>query len=481
MTQHHLRVGAAVLPIIPPLGIDMLGFVNRMKAGTGYGEPMEVGAIAAESDGQRVIIVSFDMVVCPLDRAEEIRAVLARAGSCPKHAVLINFNHSHGLPGFPAAVKLGGQYPEYTLKERLFADYVAEMAASAVELAVSRLEDAEMELGVSAVEGLSVNRRERTKDGGTILGWNPDGVCDRSVQTVCFKRKDQSVIATAVNFACHPVVLGKDVPEYSSDFVGPLRRTVKQVLGGECLFLQGAAGNILPLEGFCQTKGLEVEFGTKLALKAIESVLHPVEPASVMEKIDFASTTPISLYRRKLMKAVVAEGQPIISAAEEWVRFPFERLPTRLDLASEIERREEQLAGLLANPDPRTSPNTIRYHIAWAKETLRTMDEGSLQDGVEAPLQAIRIGNLGICAAPGEIFNEIGLAVKAKSKAKVTFYCGYSNGVLGYFPTAAEYAYGGYEPSVSHRGYAQPSAFDPQCESILVETGASLLNGLFHV
>ncbi|MBP1988638.1 hypothetical protein [Paenibacillus eucommiae] len=470
MTEHHLRVGAAVLPITPPLGIDMLGFVNRMRAGTGYGEPMEVGAIAVESGGQRIIIVSIDMAVCPLDRA----------GSCPKHAVLINFNHSHGLPGFPAAVKLGGQYPEYTLKERLFADYVVEMAVSAAELAISRFEDAEMELGVSAVEGLSVNRRERTKDGGTILGWNPDGACDRSVQTVCFKRKDQSVIVTAVNFACHPVVLGKDVSEYSSDFVGPLRKTVKQVLGGECIFLQGAAGNILPLEGFNQSKGMEVEFGTKLAMKAIESVLNPVEPATVMEKFDFASTTPISLYRKKVMKPAFSEAQPVISAAEQWICFPYEKLPARQDLTAEIERREEQLAEMLANPDPLTSPNTVRYHIAWAKEIVRTVDEGSLQADVEAPLQAIRIGNLGICAAPGEIFNEIGLAVKEKSKAKVTFYCGYSNGVLGYFPTAAEYAYGGYEPSVSHRGYGQPSAFDPQCESILVETSTRLLNGLFN-
>lgn len=480
MTQSNLRAGVAVLPITPPLGIDMLGFVNRMKAGTGYGEPMEVGAIAVESGGQSVIIVSIDMAVCPLDRAEEIRASLAKAGSCPKRAVLINFNHSHGLPGFPAAVKLGGQYPEYTLKERLFADYVTEMAASAVELAVFRLEDAEMELGVSAVEGLSVNRRERTQDGRTILGWNPDGVCDRSVQTVCFKRQDQSVIATAVNFACHPVVLGKDVTEYSSDFVGPLRRTVKQILGGECIFLQGAAGNILPLEGFCQTKGLEVEFGTKVALKAIESVLNPVEPATVIEKHAFASTTPISLYRKKVIKNDFSQAQTVISAAEQWVRFPYEKLPTRQELFAEIERRERELAELKANPDSRTSPNTIRYHIAWAKETLRTIDEGSIQTAAEAPLQAIRIGNFGICAAPGEIFNEIGLAVKEKSKAKVTFYCGYSNGVLGYFPTAAEYAYGGYEPSVSHRGYAQPSAFDPQCESLLIETGVNLLNELFN-
>ncbi|MBP1993827.1 hypothetical protein [Paenibacillus eucommiae] len=361
----------------------------------------------------------------------------------------------------------------------MFADYVVLMVASAVELTVSNLEAAEMGLGISEVEGISVNRRERTIDGSTILGWNPEDACDRSVQTVCFRRKDQSVIATLVNFACHPVVLGKEISEYSSDFVGPLRKMVKKVLGGECLFLQGAAGNILPLEGFSETKGLEVEFGTKLAIKAIESIINPIEPEIVIEKHDFASTTPISVYRRKPMETTFSQSQPMISAKEEWVRFPFRSLPTRNELEAEVERREQEMTLLKENPYARNSTNTIKYHIDWAKAILKRMDEGSLKPYVDAPLQSIRIGNLGICAAPGGIFNEIGLAVKAHSKAKLTLYCGYSNGILGYFPTAQEYPHGGYEPNVSHRGYAMPAAFDPQCESILIEKGSILLNGLF--
>ncbi|MBP1993826.1 hypothetical protein [Paenibacillus eucommiae] len=91
MSKTNLRVGAAVLPINPPLGIDMLGFVNRMIAGKCYGEPMEVGAIVVDSENQRVVIVSIDMVVCPLEKAEEIRMKISNITSCPKQAVLINF------------------------------------------------------------------------------------------------------------------------------------------------------------------------------------------------------------------------------------------------------------------------------------------------------------------------------------------------------------------------------------------------------
>ncbi len=71
------------------------------------------------------------------------------------------------------------------------------------------------------------------------------------------------------------------------------------------------------------------------------------------------------------------------------------------------------------------------------------------------------------------------MAVKDKSPAKMTFYCGYSNGVVGYFSTAAEYPYGGYEPAISHRGYGLPSPYSPECEKLLVDKGIQLIEQLF--
>jgi hypothetical protein len=42
--------------------------------------------------------------------------------------------------------------------------------------------------------------------------------------------------------------------------------------------LQGAAGNILPLEAFLETKGKEVEFGEKVGLQTVQSLKDPIEP-----------------------------------------------------------------------------------------------------------------------------------------------------------------------------------------------------------
>lgn len=57
--------------------------------------------------------------------------------------------------------------------------------------------------------------------------------------------------------------------------------------------------------------------------------------------------------------------------------------------------------------------------------------------------------DIAIWAAPVELFCEISMNVRDHSPFPYTFYFGYTNGWLGYLPTKAEFAYGGYEPNTS--------------------------------
>jgi neutral ceramidase len=65
------------------------------------------------------------------------------------------------------------------------------------------------------------------------------------------------------------------------------------------------------------------------------------------------------------------------------------------------------------------------------------------------PVRIWRINDTVIWAAPVELFCEIAMAVRAASPLAHTFYFGYTNGWLGYLPTAAAFAEGGYEPKTS--------------------------------
>ncbi len=72
------------------------------------------------------------------------------------------------------------------------------------------------------------------------------------------------------------------------------------------------------------------------------------------------------------------------------------------------------------------------------------------EDNVRLPVRFLRINkDIAIWSAPLELFCEIAIGVREKSKFKNTFYFGYTNGWLGYLLTPKELPFGGYEPRVS--------------------------------
>ena len=98
---------------------------------------------------------------------------------------------------------------------------------------------------------------------------------------------------------------------------------------------------------------------------------------------------------------------------------------------------------------------------------------------VDGTIGAVRIGDGVIATGPGEIFTEIGLAVKERSPADVTLYAGYTNGSLSYFPIASEYPLGGYEPNYGNKSYGLPAQVTPEADRILVQTAVELVGELF--
>ena len=57
----------------------------------------------------------------------------------------------------------------------------------------------------------------------------------------------------------------------------------------------------------------------------------------------------------------------------------------------------------------------------------------------------VTIGNTAIVGIPGELFVELGLAIRANPYFAQTFVAGYCNDLIGYIPTRAAYPEGGYE------------------------------------
>lgn len=76
---------------------------------------------------------------------------------------------------------------------------------------------------------------------------------------------------------------------------------------------------------------------------------------------------------------------------------------------------------------------------------------------IRIPVRYLRLNDTVLWAAPVEMFCELAFAVRHASPFRHTFFFGYTNGWLGYLPTAKAFEEGGYEP--------RTSPFTPQAEA----------------
>ena len=307
-------------------------------------------------------------------------------------------------------------------------------------------------------------------------GWRVDGLLDRQVVSLQLRRRDESAIATLVGYGCHTVSVGMDFPGYSSDFPGALRRRLRQWTGGECVFFQGAAGNVLPRLSFVEDEREAERMGERLAIESIRSLsdgggLAAAARAALRRIAHPDAALPL--------RGAARAGRDPACARRSGSRSRCCRCRATDELQAAVDEYEGQAREAEGRGAGAAELYGIRYHLKWARAMLADASAGALADSVPGSIHAVRIGAGVIVTAPGEAFTEIGMAVKQRAPGRPTLYAGYTNGAVGYFPTAAAYAEGGYEPAYSNRSYGRPAPVAPECERMLVERGVRLAERLF--
>jgi hypothetical protein len=104
--------------------------------------------------------------------------------------------------------------------------------------------------------------------------------------------------------------------------------------------------------------------------------------------------------------------------------------------------------------------------LAQAREGLEALRGRAHVPPVAAELMALRLSDaVGMITAPGEIFTETAQSVIAGSPFPHTLFAAYANGTIGYVPTRAAYAEGGYE--VTHACSVAPESGEQIAEASL--------------
>jgi hypothetical protein len=258
-----------------------------------------------------VAIVGADFLGFPSALGDRVRAKVT--GIRPEN-ILIGATHTHSAPdcyGFPDGK--GGFSCD--LK---YLDSVCAKMAEAINEAGSRLEPVTVKIATGEAKGK------------IAFNYYAEQLYDPRCHVIQFIGRNGSVVATLVNYAIHPEVLGPDAGILSPDLVGPLYDRIAAAGGGTAIFMNSAQGGMVTADNRAPT-GHDlrtwpecVRIGQLLADEALRIIL----PAPLQEDPElFCAAKRISFpVDSPLLKAVLKASPLGYASAGD------ERISTRLNL-----------------------------------------------------------------------------------------------------------------------------------------------------
>jgi len=451
-----LLAGVARADITPPAGIAHLNWGSQTHVEAAGIDPAGMIATALVlSDGrQKFAMVDIDAI--SVEGLEDVIPIAAARTGIPAGHIRLAASHTHAGPSVSSVrIPMGMDITQHQRTYDAHIAVVKEKIVGAILEATSKLETAHLH-GAKGTGTININRRVRAAGGNPpAVGRNPEGFVDRDLVVARIDDARGRPIAVLVNFQCHGTVLAYENKLISPDWIGTMRRVVEQALpGAKCLFLQGAAGNQGPVEGFTGDLGVAQRLGTILGHQAAALALG-VE--TVRREPKFEGFVESTAYQAKQHWRVLGPRDALLKFARMTVE-----VPRRRYTAEDIEGMEQKVREARARLEQAGPADPWKKHQANARlrrfsNLLEDWKKPHDPRPLPVEIQILRAGEVAIVAMPGEPFAEISVAVKKASPFPITMFCGYSTGAGGdYMPIAEEYSHGGYE--VERTPYAPESA-----------------------
>jgi len=208
-------------PLLPVSGGVGPGHATREKRGE-----LTVRALVLEQGSQRVAFVSVDFLGFPKVLGDRIRALVP---TVPGTNILIGATHTHSAPdcyGFPDGK--GG-----TGADLKYLEHVVGETAAAIREAVEHLEPAGLRMASGEARGR------------IAYNYYAPELYDPRVNVLQLVRPGGAPLATLVNYAIHPEVLGSDRGICSPDLIGPLYDRLAEKGAGTGIFMNSAQGGMV--------------------------------------------------------------------------------------------------------------------------------------------------------------------------------------------------------------------------------------------
>src|SRR6266542_3446551 len=266
LAHAQFRAGIAVRVVTPDPLLPVSGGLGPSKPATKKEGDLTVRALVFAEGETKVAIVSADFLGFPALLGNKVRA---QVKDIPAENILIGATHTHSAPdcyGFPDGK--GGFATD--LK---YLDSVCNRMAEAINEAVSKLQPARLKIATGEAKGK------------IAYNYYAPQLYDPRCSVIQALDESGKPIATLVNYAVHPEVLGNSVGICSPDLIGPLDDKIAASGGGTGIFMNSAQGGMVTADnrsenGDSRTWAECLRIGNLLADEALRIVKDGQEQAS---------------------------------------------------------------------------------------------------------------------------------------------------------------------------------------------------------
>lgn len=402
-----MRAGTARVDITPTGSVWMDGMI-RAHPSTGVHDALWARALVMSGDQEldrACAIVSVD--VCSLTErdASAVRERVEKEIGIPAARIVISATHTHSGP---ATVGYFNQ------AESEYVNRLVGMLVEAIGQAAGHMVPVAAGCGSGKEDTISHYRRLLADDGHVVMNWEPYdpahivgplGEVDPEVGVLKLVDEQGQVVCLLFNHAGHPNVLSGDNYLLSAEYPGLAERLLEASFGGTALFVNGAQGT-MDIDGLRDRDWVGMERIGRALAGAVAGVARGIEPSWDM-----------SLRCDHVRYALPA--RQITDREWSWA-------------AGVLEQTGGQVQAL--------ADGVGDDYKALLFKRLREAKQGSI------PVEqiCIALGDTAFLSFPGELFTEIGAAIKARSSFTHTYILGLANGAAGYVPTRQAVQEGGY-------------------------------------
>ncbi|MCY2940706.1 MAG: hypothetical protein NTV50_03440 [Planctomycetota bacterium] len=427
------KAGAFAQDISPEeLPISINGNMKDGKANMVH-DRIHARCIVLDDGITKLALVVCDSCMIPREVFDAAKKAVADKIGIPATNILCSATHTHSAP---TATGVFQSEPE-----KDYPAFLSKKIAQGILEAHKRMVPAQIGWGAASDPTQVFNRRWFIKPGQMNTNpfgettdkviMNPGyqngrvdksaGPTDPEVSVLSLKTKEGKHIALLANYSLHYV---GGFPAISADYFGAFAESIGVLLDADRFFVgimsNGTSGDVNNANFAAMTPGKR-EPGEQIRVVA-NSVAKAAQKA--VANIKYKNHVSLASEHKELMLGVRQPSKIELEKANEILT---KANKTVLDTMTEIYARETVLLSKYPSQVP-------------------------------AIIQVMRIGDLGICAIPCEVFTEIGLELKKKSPLKQTFTISLANGYNGYLPTPEHHKLGGYETWRARSSYLETEA-----------------------